>query len=234
MDPRRTARAPAGPPKREGGAVGGTGAAAGAAAGSAAGLAAGARRLPSGVPGLQGEIDQLGRDIQQLRIDFERFFSGALPWPPDELRGRIKGELRGLRNSSQATAVDRFRLGDMEARFNSYNELYNRRLRDVEEGRQRPRKRHASTRTAASWSAAVSIPRRWRRFTTASPAARQRRRASIWRASATISSGRRPPSARGPAAARSSSGLPRKTASSNSKHDLSRASPALGKEMILA
>ena len=137
MDPRRTARAPAGPPKREGGAVGGTGAAAGAAAGSAAGLAAGARRLPSGVPGLQGEIDQLGRDIQQLRIDFERFFSGALPWPPDELRGRIKGELRGLRNSSQATAVDRFRLGDMEARFNSYNELYNRRLRDVEEGRQR-------------------------------------------------------------------------------------------------
>jgi len=31
--------------------------------------------------------------------------------------------------------VDSFRLSDMEARFNSYNELFNRRLRDTEEGR---------------------------------------------------------------------------------------------------
>ena len=37
--------------------------------------------------------------------------------------------------SNLATAVDSFRLSDMEARFNSYNELFNRRLRDSEEGR---------------------------------------------------------------------------------------------------
>jgi hypothetical protein len=37
--------------------------------------------------------------------------------------------------TSLATAVDSFRLGDMEARFNSYNELFNRRVRDNEEGR---------------------------------------------------------------------------------------------------
>jgi hypothetical protein len=81
-------------------------------------------------------LDHLGRDIQQLRVDFERFFNGALPFPPEELRGRVQAQIRQLRGmSNQATAVDSFRLGDMEARFNSYNELFNRRLRDAEEGR---------------------------------------------------------------------------------------------------
>jgi hypothetical protein len=81
-------------------------------------------------------LDHLGRDIQQLRVDFERFFNGALPFPPEELRGRVQAQIRNLRSMSNlATAVDSFRLGDLEARFNSYNELFNRRVRDREEGR---------------------------------------------------------------------------------------------------
>ena len=87
-------------------------------------------------PGLSDLLDQLGRDIQQLRVDFERFFNGALPFPPEELRGRVQAQIRQVRGMTNlATAVDTFRLGDMEARFNSYNELFNRRLRDTEEGR---------------------------------------------------------------------------------------------------
>ncbi len=87
-------------------------------------------------PALSDLLDQLGRDIQQLRVDFERFFNGALPFPPDELRGRVQAQIRNLRGMSNlATAVDTFRLSDMEARYNSYNELFNRRLRDTEEGR---------------------------------------------------------------------------------------------------
>jgi len=87
-------------------------------------------------PGLGDVLDQLGRDIQQLRVDFERFFNGALPFPPEELRGRVQAQIRNLRGMSNlATAVDSFRLGDLEARFNSYNELFNRRVRDREEGR---------------------------------------------------------------------------------------------------
>jgi hypothetical protein len=101
--------------------------------------AAGARPrapAPRQAPALSDAHDQLGRDIQQLRVDFERFFNGALPFPPDELRGRVQAQIRQLRGMSNlATAVDGFRLGDMEARFNSYNELFNRRVRDAEEGR---------------------------------------------------------------------------------------------------
>lgn len=88
-------------------------------------------------PGLGEAIDRLARDVQQLRIDYERFFNGNLPLPPEELRNRVQTQIRNLRNASQPTAVDTFRLSDLEARFNSYGELYNRRLRDQEEGRQR-------------------------------------------------------------------------------------------------
>lgn len=80
-------------------------------------------------------LDHLQRDVRQLQIDFERFFNGGLPLPPEELRNRIQAQLRNLRNTNITAAVDNFRLNDLEARYNSYNEMYNRRLRDVEEGR---------------------------------------------------------------------------------------------------
>jgi hypothetical protein len=90
--------------------------------------------------GIQEAIDQVEREIQQLRVDFERFFNGALPFPPEELKGRIQTQLKQLRNGNIAAAADNFRLSEVEARFNSYSELFNRRLREAEEGgRQAPR-----------------------------------------------------------------------------------------------
>lgn len=85
---------------------------------------------------LQEALDQLGRNIQQLRIEFERFFNGGLTVPPEELRNRIAMQLRQFRSINLTAAVDSFRLSDFEARFNTYNELFNRRLREREEGRQ--------------------------------------------------------------------------------------------------
>jgi hypothetical protein len=99
--------------------------------------------LPVRQPSFGDALDALNRDLQQLRIDFERFFNGSLHSPPDELRGRVQMQLRHLRGVNLTTAVDSFRLGDLEARFNSYNELFNRRLRDLEEGRHPANKGHA-------------------------------------------------------------------------------------------
>jgi hypothetical protein len=86
-------------------------------------------------PAVAESLDLLQRDIRQFQVDFERFFNGGLPLPPEELRNRIQVQLRNLRNTSITAAVDNFRLNDLEARYNSYNEMFNRRLRDVEEGR---------------------------------------------------------------------------------------------------
>ncbi len=95
---------------------------------------------PARTPGaltVSESIDHLAGEIRQLRVDFERFFSGALLIPPDDLRRRVQARLRQLRSLNSMSAVDRFRLGDLEARHNSYDELFTRRLRDREEGRLR-------------------------------------------------------------------------------------------------
>jgi hypothetical protein len=87
-------------------------------------------------PPLGETLDQLAKEIRQLQIDCERFFNGGLPIPPEDLRNRIQAQIRNLRTLKITTTLDNYRLGDLEARFNSYNELFNRRLRDREEGRQ--------------------------------------------------------------------------------------------------
>lgn len=83
----------------------------------------------------QAQIDRLDARIKELRVEFERFFNGALITPPSPLRDRIQVELRRLREDASLSFADGFRLTQMEARFNSYCELFNRRLRDHEEGR---------------------------------------------------------------------------------------------------
>lgn len=138
MDPKRSPQARTGaapppmPPSRRPGAASGGGSGAAAAA-----PAAGAKGAQPRPPTLAETIDRLSSDVQQLRVDFERFFSGVLPFPPEDLRQRVQSQLRALRNANAATAVERFRLGDLEARYIAYNELFNRRLRDREEGRKR-------------------------------------------------------------------------------------------------
>ena len=92
----------------------------------------------------QAYIEQLDRDIQQLKIDFERFFNGSLPTPPEETRLGVRHQIQRLRSAPIHALVDRFRLNTLEARFNTLNELFNRRLREREEGLVAPPARLAS------------------------------------------------------------------------------------------
>jgi hypothetical protein len=82
----------------------------------------------------QTEIDQLDRDLRKLLIDFERFFNGALPVPPEDDRQSIEGRIRALRGQAVLPPADHFRLGALEARFSSFSQLYRRRLVQREVG----------------------------------------------------------------------------------------------------
>jgi hypothetical protein len=83
---------------------------------------------------VEAALDSLGNEVRTLRVDYERFFGGGLPTPPEELRLRIAQRLRDLRGANLAVA-EGFRLAALEAQFHSYQEMYGRRLRGVEEGR---------------------------------------------------------------------------------------------------
>ncbi len=86
---------------------------------------------------LERDIDRLAASIQRFRIDSQRFFAGDLKLPPDELREKISADLRRLRSASLKGAAANFRLGSLEAKFQSHLDLYGRRLRERELGEMR-------------------------------------------------------------------------------------------------
>ena len=75
------------------------------------------------------EIDSA---IRRLKVDFDRFFNGALPVPPEDQRRRLVRMLRRARTMPTQTFAERFLLSTLEARFNALSELFNRRLREQE------------------------------------------------------------------------------------------------------
>ena len=86
-------------------------------------------------PAATHQLDQLADSIDKFKIEFERFLAGAPILPPEEHRAKIVRDLRELRSANLRASADQFRLASLEARFNSYSELFTRRLRDREEGR---------------------------------------------------------------------------------------------------
>lgn len=86
-------------------------------------------------PSATQQLDLVADGIEKFKIEFERFLAGATVIPPDDHRLRLVRELRELRTANLRTSAEQFRLASLEARFNSYSELFNRRLRDREEGR---------------------------------------------------------------------------------------------------
>ena len=78
---------------------------------------------------------QLDQDIRRFRIDFERFFSGNLPIPPDQRRINIQNQIKELRTVRMRAVSLRFRFNTLEAKFNAFLVVFNRRLRDLELGR---------------------------------------------------------------------------------------------------
>ena len=80
-------------------------------------------------------IERLYNALERLRIEYERFFAGAVPVPPEPERERIKAQIRHLRRQRLPSAVEQFRLTGLEARFNSFSELFSRRMRDYESAR---------------------------------------------------------------------------------------------------
>ncbi len=84
---------------------------------------------------LEARIEEVAARIQRLQVAYRKFFAGALEIPPDQDRDAIERALRALRNVNQKSPVDRFKLANLEAQFNSYREMYGRRLRDLEDAR---------------------------------------------------------------------------------------------------
>ena len=104
------------------------------------------------------ELNDLDRGITALRIEYERFFGGELRRPPVPGRRTLEETLRKLGNAEMEKAAERFRLQTLQSRYNSFAELWDKRMQAREEGRTGPIRRLAPLAPAAA-----SPPRPMRR-----------------------------------------------------------------------
>jgi hypothetical protein len=102
------------------------------------------------------ELNDLDRGITALRIDYERFFGGELRRPPVPGRRTLEETLRRLGNAEMDKAADRFRLQTLQSRYNSFAELWDKRMQAREEGRTGPIRRLVPLAAVAGATSAPS------------------------------------------------------------------------------
>jgi len=84
---------------------------------------------------IENELADAERQMSQLRIDYERFFSGELKLFPFPARRRLNELLKRLGNIDLERPVDRARLQAFQGRVTALHELADKRLKAREEGR---------------------------------------------------------------------------------------------------
>ena len=79
------------------------------------------------------DVGDLQRRVEELRRAWDRFFQGL-----ERVRradsGSAGGELNRVRVRRDLASTDRFRLQQIQQRFNSYGRLWDRNLRQIEAG----------------------------------------------------------------------------------------------------
>jgi len=85
--------------------------------------------------GTAEDLDGLDHAIKKLQIEWEKFFGGVEKKPPVELAGRVEGIIRRYAGEEFRNNGERFRYQTLTARYNTFNELWSKKLRAREEGR---------------------------------------------------------------------------------------------------
>ena len=81
------------------------------------------------------DLDVLEKSIRQLQIEWERFFSGIERKPPVDTRTRVEGMVRRYSNAEIRNNIERFRFQSLATRYQTFAELWAKRMRAMEEGR---------------------------------------------------------------------------------------------------
>jgi hypothetical protein len=81
------------------------------------------------------DLDILEHAIRQIQIDWEKFFGGVEKKPPNDLKTRVEALIRKYAYAEIRNNAERFRYQTLTARYNTFNELWSKRLRAREEGR---------------------------------------------------------------------------------------------------
>jgi hypothetical protein len=84
---------------------------------------------------LERELQQLAGDLKRLEADYTAYFGGRLNRPPLETRARVEAAIRRLDRGAFDQLAQRFRFQTLQSRYATFAELWDRHLRQQEEGR---------------------------------------------------------------------------------------------------
>lgn len=90
------------------------------------------------VPELERELQILEVELRKLEGEYNMYFSGRLPRPPWETRGRVEQIIKRLDRTYIQNYAERFRFLTLQSRFAAFVDLWDRGLRAREEGRPGP------------------------------------------------------------------------------------------------
>ena len=84
------------------------------------------------------ELEKLEESIRRLKIEYEAYFNGGLPRAPRDTLFRVETAIKRFSSDqSEMNFGQRFRFNQLAQKYAVYNDLWRKRLRDVEEGRGR-------------------------------------------------------------------------------------------------
>jgi hypothetical protein len=115
--------------------------------------------------GLSEDLDHIEKSFRLLQIEWEKFFGGVEKKPPNDLKTKVEALIRRHANAEIRNNTDRFRYQNLTARYNTFNEMWGKRLRALEEGHalglhgsraQAPPPRPSVSERAAARAAATS------------------------------------------------------------------------------
>jgi hypothetical protein len=91
-----------------------------------------------------GDLKAFDDSIRKMRVEYELYFSGQRKRPPEDERRSLDQLARRLSAAAWKTSAERFLYGNLVGRYNLYCELWEKQLREREEGPRDPRKRRAA------------------------------------------------------------------------------------------
>jgi hypothetical protein len=83
---------------------------------------------------LAEEIDDLEESLTQLQVLYEKYFLGIDRKPPDQERKRVSTRMRELRTAFVKNTALKFRIQTQFAKLISFERMWDRTLREMEEG----------------------------------------------------------------------------------------------------
>jgi len=81
------------------------------------------------------DMERLKRGMKQLETEYEQWFSGALRQPPWETKKKVEAIIRRYNTSPPQNLAEQSVFQMHQAKYTTYNEMWNRRERLKEEGR---------------------------------------------------------------------------------------------------